>query len=116
MVVKRSDAHAGDDILPNKALESLPLLNGFIKEIFRLWATLPGPLERIVAADGVTLCDVFVPPGTEITSLPYAVHRDPAIFPRPLELQPERWENESAEMKAALLTFSVGPRACPGMK
>lgn len=37
-----------------KSLESLPLFNGFLKEILRLWPTLPGPLERRVPDGGYT--------------------------------------------------------------
>jgi len=45
----------------------------------------------------------------------YDMHRNATIFPRPLEILPERWFNETAEMKNAFIPFSYGPRNCVGM-
>jgi cytochrome P450 len=100
-----------DDLLTNKELEPLPYFNGFLKEVLRVWPTLPGPLERIVPNEGADLCGVYLPGGTEVTSLAYAIHRDESIFPDALKIKPERWNDETAEMRAAFLTFSTGARA-----
>ena len=98
-----------------KTLESLPLLNAFIKETLRVWPTLPGPLERSVV-EPREICGVFLPEGTQVTMQPYTIHRDSDIFPDPLEFRPERWLEETAEMRAAFIPFSTGARNCVGMK
>ncbi|KAH8920630.1 cytochrome P450 [Atractiella rhizophila] len=111
----RSVAHTPTTFPSGKDLESLPLFNGFLKEILRLWPTLPGPLERSVPNGGAMLGGKFLPEGTEVTMQAYDIHRDRNIFPDPLALKPERWENETAEMKTGFIPFSYGPRNCVGM-
>jgi len=98
-----------------KALESLPLFNGFLKEVLRLWPTLPGPLERRVPQGGTTLAGVSLPQNTEVTMQAYDMHRDANTYPDPLALKPERWLNETAQMKENFIPFSYGPRNCVGM-
>lgn len=99
-----------------KSLESLPLLNAFIKEALRMWSTLPGPLERIVPADGMVISGVYLPQDTEVTMQAYTIHRNQTIFPDPLVFRPERWLQETPEMRNAFIPFSYGPRNCVGMK
>jgi len=98
-----------------KALEGLPLFNGFLKEILRLWPTLPGPLERCVPDGGAQLCGVPLSAGTEVTMQAYDIHRNASIFKDPLELKAERWLNPTSEMNNAFIPFSYGPRNCVGM-
>ncbi len=105
-----------DDWPTFKALEALPLLNAFIKETLRVWPTLPGPLERSVTEGGRVICDVYLPEGTEVTMQPFTIHRNETIFPDPLAFKPERWLQETSEMKAAFIPFSYGARNCVGMK
>ncbi|KAL7003875.1 hypothetical protein EMMF5_006587, partial [Cystobasidiomycetes sp. EMM_F5] len=96
-------------------LKDLPLFNAFLKETLRRWPTLPGPLERIVPAGGAVICGMHLPEGTEITSTAYTIHRNSSIFPDPDKFDPRRWLEETAEMRAAFVPFSMGPRNCPGM-
>lgn len=106
---------AGSDQSDIKTLESLPLFNCVLKEVLRRWPTLPGPLERTVPPGGILLHGTYLPEGTGIAMQAYTVHRDERIFPQPDKFMPSRWLHETADMRAALLTFSVGPRQCPGM-
>ena len=59
-----------------------------------------------------------IPAGVAVGMSAYFQHRDPTIFPRPLEFLPERWldENVTPEMKNAYIPFSRGSRHCLGMK
>ena len=111
-----SITHGVTDYPSFKALETLPFLNAFIKETLRMWPTLPGPLERSVTEGGKVICDIYLPEGTEVTMQAYSIHRNEAIFPDPLALKPERWLQETTEMKAAFVPFSYGTRQCVGMK
>lgn len=99
-----------------KSLETLPLFNAFLKETLRRWPTLPGPLEREIGADGAMICDFYLPQGTEVTMQAYTLHRDPSVFPEPLNFYPERWLKETPEMRNAFSTFSHGARGCAGQK
>ena len=99
-----------------KALETLPLFNAFLKEVLRVWPTLPGSLERSVPEGGTVIAGVFIPEGTEVTMTAYTMHRDQDIFPDALSFKPERWLNETSEMRDAFIPFSYGPRACAGQK
>lgn len=58
----------------------------------------------------------FIPAGAEVTMQAYDIHRNADVFPDPLEIKPERWLKETAEMKNCLIPFSYGPRNCVGMK
>jgi len=97
-------------------LEALSYLTAFLKEVLRLWPTLPGPLERRVTSGGAVIAGKFLPEGTEVTMQSYTMHRDESIYPDAASFRPERWLNETAEMRLSFLTFSYGPRNCVGMK
>jgi cytochrome P450 len=99
-----------------KDLESLPLFNAFLKEVLRRWPTLPGPLERCVPKGGAVLQNYFLPADTEVTLHAYSIHRDSNLFPNSESFIPERWLEETAEMRNAFIPFSYGPRNCVGMK
>jgi len=98
-----------------KSLESLPLFNGLLKEVLRLWPTLPGPLERRVPEGGATLSGFSLPHNTEVTMQAYDIHRNAITFPDPLAFKPERWLNETSAMKDCFIPFSYGQRNCIGM-
>ncbi|KAK9896419.1 cytochrome P450 [Cystobasidium minutum MCA 4210] len=98
-----------------KDLESLPLFNAFLKETLRRWPTLPGPLERSVPEGGAVLQGYFLPADAEVTMHAYSIHRDPGLFPDAEAFKPERWLNETAELRNAFIPFSYGPRNCVGM-
>ena len=66
-------------------LEKLPLLNAVIEETLRLYGAAPAGLPRSVPPGGVTIDDQVIPAGTTVTTQAYTYHRDPALFPRPLE-------------------------------
>ena len=66
-------------------LERLPLLNAVIEETLRLYGAAPAGLPRAVPPGGVTIDEKFIPAGTTVTTQAYTFHRDPALFPRPLE-------------------------------
>ena len=64
---------------------------------------------------GKSIGGVYVPAGTLVSNLSYTTHRDPEIFPDPLDFKPARWEHATPEMKAMHRPFSTGPRNCLGM-
>ncbi|KAK4503268.1 hypothetical protein PRZ48_006696 [Zasmidium cellare] len=65
--------------------EKLPLLNAVIEETMRLYGAAPGMLPRIVPPGGVDLGGYYISQGMTVTTHAYSAHRDPAVFPDPLE-------------------------------
>ncbi|KPI40469.1 Versicolorin B desaturase [Cyphellophora attinorum] len=90
----------------------LPYLNACIDETLRLWGPLNPGFPRV--SPGKVIGEHYVPAGAVVNTIPYAAHRDPKIFPNPLKFTPERWLDASADMRAMLRPFSLGPRNCIG--
>ncbi|MHC0433729.1 cytochrome P450 [Streptomyces sp. O3] len=64
----------------------------------------------------VTIGGVAIPDGAELAYSPYALHRDPALFPEPERFKPERWE-KSAQRRPHLnsfIPFGAGQHKCIG--
>jgi len=57
-----------------------------------------------------------LPKGSNIAISTYTMHRNPALFPDPLQFKPERFspEQEASIPKYAYLPFGGGPRVCIG--
>lgn len=73
------------DELTFDELSRAPLLNSVIEETLRLYGAAPGALPRTVPPNGVDMLGYFLPGGTVVSTQAYSIHRDPAIFPNPLE-------------------------------
>ncbi|KAF2165317.1 hypothetical protein M409DRAFT_67187 [Zasmidium cellare ATCC 36951] len=98
--------------------EKLPFLSAVIEETMRLYGAAPGMLPRIVPPGGVDMGGFYIPQGMTVTTHAYSAHRDPEVFPDPLEFNPRRWlgdEAAVASMKAALSGFGSGARSCLGI-
>ncbi|GAA5164834.1 cytochrome P450 [Pseudonocardia eucalypti] len=64
----------------------------------------------------VTLAGVRLPEGTELAYSPHALHRDPSVFDRAGEFDPDRWLSAPADSlpRGAFTPFSVGVHRCIG--
>ncbi|OCL10020.1 cytochrome P450, partial [Glonium stellatum] len=98
--------------------QHLPYFTACIKEGLRLHPPAPNIFTRLVGKEGKTIDGHFIPPGTEITSHAYIVHRDPDVYaPDPESFRPERWlesKEKANELDGASFTFGMGPRVCLG--
>ncbi|KAL8722880.1 MAG: hypothetical protein Q9225_000713 [Loekoesia sp. 1 TL-2023] len=102
-----------------KEARTLPYLDAVIKEAGRLHPPFGLPLERVVPAEGATICGQHFKAGTVVGMNAWVVHRDKDVFGQDAGAwKPERWLECDAEkrkrMEAGLLTFGAGHRACLG--
>ncbi|KAH9483000.1 Cytochrome P450 monooxygenase [Psilocybe cubensis] len=106
-----------DEPMGYEELEKLPYLTAVIKEALRLsWGTVT-PMPRVVGPAGGVVAGLSLPPGTTIAMGNTIMHRNPDIFPDPLQFIPERWlrPDSAATLDRYLVAFSKGPRACIGI-
>lgn len=92
-------------------VRDLPLLNHTIEETLRLHSAAPAALPRSVPLGGASFGDYWLQEHTTVSTQAYTMHRDPDVFPRPLEFEPHRWENPTKAMKDAFMPFGRGPRS-----
>lgn len=103
-------------------LESMPYLNGVCNEVLRLYPTIP-VTARLSIRD-TTVAGTFIPKGTMIFVVPWAINRNPQLWGADAEdFVPTRWidkttgratMNGGADSNFAFLTFLHGPRSCIG--
>lgn len=97
-------------------LEKLPYMQALIKETLRLSYGTMHRRPRVSPKQPIRFKQWVIPAGVPVGMSAYFQHRDPRIFPRPLEFIPERWlENVTPEMKNNYIPFSKGSRHCLGM-
>jgi cytochrome P450 len=85
-----------------------------IEEALRLYP--PGWLLIRKALKDDYLGNYFVPAGTEIYISPYLIHRNPSLWSRPNDFDPDRFtaQESHAWTPAGSIPFSAGPRKCIG--
>lgn len=101
----------------NEVLEHLPFYTACVREAMRLCPSAPNIFPRYVSEPGLELYGKFAPAGTEISSNPYLVHRDPELYGENAEeFCPERWlDPEQAKLYNKYnFGFGYGSRACLG--
>ncbi|KIX06902.1 uncharacterized protein Z518_04878 [Rhinocladiella mackenziei CBS 650.93] len=101
---------------PNTPFDQLPYLDAVVKEGLRCFPPIPMSLPRYVPQGGSTIEGHFIPGGTIVSCQAWTLHKDPNVFPHPLEFIPERWlEREGGpERNRWSFAFSAGGRGCLG--
>lgn len=113
-----------DFSLPDpKQIDALPLLHAIFMETLRLHTPIPGIEPRISphVPGGNTLGPYTgIPGGVRVSSMPYSLHRNEAVFPEPETFNPSRWlpchttEEHLKEMHRWFWGFGSGGRMCIG--
>jgi cytochrome P450 len=64
----------------------------------------------------VRLGEFHLPAGSEVAYSPYALHRDPRLFPDPTDFDPERWNSDRTRPhdRASFVPFGAGQHKCIG--
>lgn len=109
-----------DVTLPDpRAVDHLPLLDAILQETLRRWVAVPGPQFRRTPAQGCSLAGYDnIPGGVRVSCLAYSLHRNPNVFPEPLEWKPERWlqanSDKLKEMRHWFWAWGSGGNMCIG--
>jgi len=96
------------------AAQQMPYLNGVLYETLRLYPPVPFDFKE-AQKDDVLPNGVKVPEGVMMSFLPYAMGRDPATYPEPEKVKPERWIPFTQPPPHEFPVFQAGPRICLGM-
>ncbi|GAA3722226.1 cytochrome P450 [Streptomyces tremellae] len=84
-----------------------------VNETLRMYS--PGWLVTRQATSDVRLGGIELPAGTDVIWSPYALHRDPTVYPDPDRFDPGRWSPERPQPpKNAFIPFGAGKRMCMG--
>ncbi|GAA3067667.1 cytochrome P450 [Streptosporangium carneum] len=103
----------GDGAPLDQAIGRLGYTRRVIQEILRLH-----PLLMLMrrTTRSLTLGGVEIPAGVELGYSPTALHRDPAVYPEPYRLDPDRWLPERVKPLPAgsFIAFGEGRHRCIG--
>ncbi|CAN7976528.1 unnamed protein product, partial [Ixodes persulcatus] len=100
----------------HRDMKEMRYMECVIKESLRLYPSVPFYMR--IVEEPLQLAGTTIPRGTSIQVSSYFLHRDPKVFPKPEEFQPERFlpENAKGRHPFAYVPFSAGPRNCIGQK
>ncbi|KAJ9606749.1 hypothetical protein H2200_008758 [Cladophialophora chaetospira] len=108
-------------VIKNSQAQALPYLQACVKEGLRMFMPLHGLAGRVSPyPHGITVNNVFIPPGTEVGTSAYAMgHRVDLYGPDADTFHPERWiENDEETVKGFErvneLVFGTGRSSCLG--
>lgn len=111
----------GDGVFPaHDVVKNIPMLEAFINEALRVAPPLSVEPLREAPTEGASICDIFIPGGTQVRVLSSVIQRDPRNHADPLEFRPERWlkaeQGGSGDHfdKRAFFPFLFGPYHCVG--
>ncbi|PYH88418.1 putative cytochrome P450 [Aspergillus ellipticus CBS 707.79] len=98
-------------------LRSLPYLSAVIQEGIRLQFGITTRSPR-VSHTPMLYKDMVIPAETPVSMLTWFVHTNEAIFPHPLEFDPDRWTlaaEHGIRLEKYLTSFGKGSRRCLGV-
>ncbi|KAI9102911.1 hypothetical protein K1719_023350 [Acacia pycnantha] len=105
-----------DRWVEEKDVSNLPYVNAILKETMRLHPVAPMLVPRLARED-VKIAGYDIPKGTQILVNTWTIGRDPTIWQKPDDFEPERFIGKNIDVKGhdyELLPFGAGRRMCPG--
>ncbi|EDO31508.1 predicted protein [Nematostella vectensis] len=96
--------------------QKIDYLDRVINESLRLYP--PGYLIIRRYDEECTIQGVHFPRGVDVNIPVYILHRDPAVWERPDDFDPEHFSHEANEKRHpySFIPFGMGPRQCIGMR
>jgi cytochrome P450 len=102
-------------VAPYETVKHLPYLRACLDESLRIFPPTSHGLTRATPAEGAVVAGDFIAGGTTVAVSAWVAHRDPSIFPKPEEYNPERFLGEEGkELGPYFVAFSAGARGCIG--
>ncbi|CAI8594412.1 unnamed protein product [Vicia faba] len=114
------NTHIGKERCVNESdINKLVYLQAIIKETLRLYPPAPFSSPREFTED-CTIGGYHIKKGTRLMPNFWKIHRDPSVWPNPLEFNPERFLTSHKDVDVRgqnfeLLPFGSGRRMCAGM-
>lgn len=95
-------------------LPHLPFTKRVLTEVLRLYP--PAWMLSRVVVKPARVAGVVLPAGADVIVSPYALQRDPDVFPRPDVFEPDRWlpDRVTPGQRQSFLAFGAGRRRCMG--
>ncbi|KAH7849004.1 hypothetical protein Vadar_011601 [Vaccinium darrowii] len=108
----------GQRLVDESDIKNLVYIQAIIKENLRLYP----PTQLIPPPENSEDCIVggyYIPAGTRLFVNLWKIHRDPQVWPEPLEFQPERFltTHKDVDLRGQhfeFMPFGSGRRVCPG--
>lgn len=107
---------AGSATPDETMLDEQPFVKQCVQEGMRIYPPVPAFSREIIEED--RLGDYAVPAGSDVLLSQFLVHRDPTIWPDPLDYRPERFDpdEDHDRPKYSYFPFGGGARMCIGRK
>jgi cytochrome P450 len=107
-------AEVGDQPVGAADMPRLKYVERVVNEAMRLYP--PAWIMDRIALEDIELGGYHIAEGTDVWVSPWVLHRDPRFWERPLEFDPDRWQNDLAKKlpKFVYFPFGGGPRVCIG--
>ncbi|KAK7271716.1 hypothetical protein RJT34_27841 [Clitoria ternatea] len=108
-----------DRSISESDMSKLVYLRAIVKETLRLYPPAPLSSPRVFT-ENCTIGGYHVKKGTRLIPNLWKIHRDPSVWPDPLEFKPERFLSTHKDVDLRghhfeLLPFGSGRRVCAGM-
>lgn len=101
----------GQDAPTIDDLRAMPLVDGVVREVLRLWS--PAAISGRQSIDAFELHGYTIPARSLVLYSPYITHRLPEVWGDPLTFRPERWADGEPE-PFSFVPFGSGYRKCIG--
>lgn len=111
--IRTAFPHGLPETVSYEQIEALRYLRNVTTEVLRVFP--PVPLTARHAAEDTTLGGEFIPKGSHIVIVPWAINRSKELWGEDAEVfRPERWDEGQVESNYSFMTFLAGPRGCIG--
>ncbi|KAI0345186.1 cytochrome P450 [Trametopsis cervina] len=110
------DSVVGNDRVPSKEDEPLlPRVTAFFLEVYR-WRPVSWGGFAHRATKNIVWENYVIPAGATVIGNHWSISKDPDAYPDPDVFRPDRWLDESGQLKQDMtfFNFGFGRRVCPG--